>query len=242
MTTFTIYPAIDLKDNLVVRLKQGRRKDMKTYDLSPQQAAESWIAQGANWLHVVNLNGAFGENSTPNLSALEKIIAVAKGKASIQFGGGIHSIDSIKNILSLGVTRVILSTAAVVRPSLMCEAIKIFGPERVVLGIDTQDGVVRIAGWEKVTTMTPVALAEYYVDYGLKTVIYTNIRHDGMESGVDISSTEKLKSETGLKVIASGGVGSLTDIQMVKTAGLSGVVVGKALYEKRFTLSEAIKC
>jgi phosphoribosylformimino-5-aminoimidazole carboxamide ribotide isomerase len=242
MTAFTVYPAIDLKNGSVVRLKQGRRKDSKTFDLSPQQAAENWIKQGAEWLHVVNLDGAFGEDSSPNLAALMDILAVSRGKASVQFGGGLRSIDDIARILALGVERVILGTAAVKKPDLVCQVLDIFGLERVVLGIDAQDGFVRIAGWEKATMVTPITLANRYIGCGLKRIIFTNVRRDGMESGVDIDSTRELASAVKVSVIASGGVGSLADICKVKAAGLPGVVVGKALYEKNFTLSEAIAC
>ena len=242
MTIFTIYPAIDLKAGGVVRLKQGRRKNSKTFNLSPQHAAETWIAQGAEWLHVVNLDGAFGEDSSPNLAALKEILAAASGLASVQFGGGLRSIEGIEQILALGVDRVILGTAAVENPELMYRALEKIGPDRVVLGIDARDGFVRVAGWEKTTEVTPMTLASRYIECGLRTIIFTNILRDGMETGVDIGLTRELAAATGLAVIASGGVGSLTDIRNVKAARLPGVVVGKALYEKNFTLSEAIKC
>jgi phosphoribosylformimino-5-aminoimidazole carboxamide ribotide isomerase len=242
MTAFTIYPAIDLKNGEVVRLKQGRKKDSKTFDLSPRGAAETWIAQGAAWLHVVNLDGAFGEDSSPNLTALKEILAAARGKALLQFGGGLRSMDDIEQMLALGVDRVILGTAAVENPGLLSQTLDKFGPERVVLGIDARDSFVRIAGWEKATVVTPVELAERYKGGGLRKVIYTNVQRDGMQTGVDIESTKELASATGLEVIASGGVSSLQDIYKVKAAGLPGVVVGKALYEKNFTLSEAIQC
>lgn len=242
MTDFTIYPAIDLKIGKVVRLKQGNRLDSKTFDLSPRVAADTWIAQGASWLHVINLDGAFGEDSSPNLAALEKILSVSMGKASVQFGGGLRSMDGIEQILALGVERIILGTAAVEKPDLLFQALEEFGPDRVVLGIDARNGIVRVGGWEKTTEVTPIVLANRFIERGLKRVIYTNVQRDGMQTGVDIESTKELSTATGLEVIASGGVGSLEDIRSVKEAGLPGVVVGKALYEKNFTLSEAIQC
>jgi len=242
MSPFTIYPAIDLKGGQVVRLKQGRRTDSKTFDLTPQQAAETWMDQGAAWLHVVNLDGAFGEESQPNLAALQAILSVAKGQAKVQFGGGLRSTEAIREILGLGVTRVILGTAAVENPGLMGEALKKLGTDRIVLGIDARDGLVQVAGWEKGTKLSPIALARRYLDQGMKTIIYTNVRRDGMQSGVDVDGTQALASATQLEVIASGGVGSLEDIRQVKAAELPGVIVGKALYEKRFSLTEAIKC
>lgn len=242
MSNFTIYPAIDLNKGQVVRLKQGDRNKSETYNLDPTQAAQKWINQGAKWLHVVNLDGAFGEDSRENLTALKKIIAVGKDKAAIQFGGGLRSMASIREILSLGVSRVIISTAAVDHPDLIKKALGTFGPDKIVLGVDARDGFVRIGGWEGKTNITIIELASRYISCGLETIIYTNIKHDGMQIGVDIKSAKELVRATNLKVIASGGVGTLQDIQDVKMAGFSGVVVGKALYENKFTLLEAIQC
>jgi phosphoribosylformimino-5-aminoimidazole carboxamide ribotide isomerase len=242
MNSFTIYPAIDLKGGQVVRLRQGQRKDSKTFDLMPQQAAETWLDQGAVWLHVVNLDGAFGEESQPNLAALKKILSVTNGRAKVQYGGGLRSMEAIREVLDLGVDRVILGTVAVENPDLMGHSLKTFGSESIVLGIDARDGLVRVAGWEKETELSPIALGKHYLDHGLKTIIYTNVRRDGMLSGVDIVGTKELATATQLEVIASGGVGSLEDIRQVKAAGLPGVIVGKALYENKFSLSEAIKC
>jgi len=242
MTPFTVYPAIDLKEGRVVRLAQGQRDKSKIFEVQPSEAAEKWIEQGADWLHVVNLDGAFGDALQPRLTALEEILSVSIGRASVQYGGGLRSMDLIREILSMGAARVIIGTAGVENPALMIEALETFGPNRIVLGIDARDGLVRVSGWEKKTSVTPIDLANRYIEYGLRTIIFTNIKRDGMQSGVDISSTSALSNGLGLAVIASGGVGTLEDIRQVKAAGLPGVVVGKALYEKKFTLSEAIKC
>lgn len=242
MTPFTIYPAIDIKEGRVVRLKQGQREKSKIFEVQPSQAAKDWIEQGAAWLHVVNLDGAFGDAFQPKLTALEDILAVANGRASVQFGGGLRSMDLIRQILSMGVARVIIGTAGVENPALMTAALGTFGPNRIVLGIDARDGLVQVGGWEKKTRVTPIDLANRYIPYGLQTIIYTNIKRDGMQSGVDIPSTKALAAGSGLAVVASGGVGTLEDIRQVKVAGLPGVVVGKALYEKNFRLSEAIAC
>ncbi|HEY9122653.1 MAG TPA: 1-(5-phosphoribosyl)-5-[(5-phosphoribosylamino)methylideneamino]imidazole-4-carboxamide isomerase [Brevefilum sp.] len=242
MTPFTVYPAIDLKEGRVVRLMQGQRDKSKIFEVSPTQAAGEWIEQGADWLHVVNLDGAFGDALQPGLTALEEILSVSNGRASVQYGGGVRSMDLIREILSMGAARVIIGTAGVENLALMIEALKIFGPNRIVLGIDAREGLVRVSGWEKKTSLTPIELAKHYIKYGLRTIIYTNIKRDGMQSGVDITATKLLAAESGLAVIASGGVGTLEDIRQVKAAGLPGIVVGKALYENKFTLSEAIKC
>jgi phosphoribosylformimino-5-aminoimidazole carboxamide ribotide isomerase len=242
MSDFIIYPAIDLQEGRVVRLKQGNRLKSKAFDLKPAGSATRWIEQGAEWLHVINLDGAFGEDSQENIQAVRKIIAAGKDNISIQLGGGMRSMKSIRSSLSLGVKRVILGTAAVNNPGLMIDALKTFGADKIVLAIDARDGFVHVAGWEDKTKLSPIELASHFIDHGLKTVIFTNIKHDGMQKGVDIKTTQDLADATGLQVIASGGVGSLEDIRRVKMAGLAGVVIGKALYENNFTFSEAVRC
>lgn len=242
MNTFTIYPAIDLRSGDVVRLEQGRKERITRFDFLPAQAAQHWMDQGADWLHVVNLDGAFGEDSQPNLAELEKIIEAAKPEASVQFGGGLRSIQSIRKVLSIGVKRVIIGTAAVEDPNLILDALTTFGSEQVVLGVDARDGFVQVAGWVKKTRVTPLELVSRFTPSGLRTIIYTNVSRDGMKTGVDIQGTKELADVTGLSVIASGGVGTLEDIQLVKESGLPGVIIGRALYEGKFTLLEALKC
>lgn len=242
MRKFTIYPAIDLREGRVVRFKQGDWNSSKTFYNHPSEAAEKWISQGADWLHVINLDGAFGKDTQLNIIALQEIIKVGRGKVSIQFGGGLRSLESIRAILSMGVARVILGTAAVETPSLIYDALRTYGPEKIILGIDAKDGFMQVAGWEKNTKLTPIEIAERFIGHGLETIIYTNIRHDGMQQGVDIRSAKLLATIFPREIIASGGVGSLEDVKAVKLAGLSGVIVGKALYENKFTLSEAILC
>ena len=239
---FTVFPAIDLHQGQVVRLQQGKRENRKSFSLTPGEAAEKWISQGSIWLHVVNLDGAFGENSSKNLKALRQVISQAKGAAKVQFGGGVRDLATIDFMLSLGVSRVILGTAAVRDPKLMKSALRTFGSNKIILGVDARDGKVRIAGWEEKTPHSPTALIDLFKPDGLDIVIYTNILRDGMKTGVDITSTQKIAKTTGLDVIASGGVATLEDIRAVKSAGLSGVVVGKALYEGNVNLSEALKC
>jgi phosphoribosylformimino-5-aminoimidazole carboxamide ribotide isomerase len=177
-----------------------------------------------------------------NLHTLKEVIQVGRGRALIQFGGGLRSIETLDAVLSAGVARVILGTAAVKNPESLILALKTFGSEKIVLGIDAKDGFMQIEGWESNARVTPAELVERFVGEGLKTVIYTNIRHDGMQNGVDVESTKELADTFNLDIIASGGVGRLEDIKKVKSAGLSGVVVGKALYEKQFSLKEAIQC
>lgn len=242
MKNFTVFPAIDLRDGHVVRLKQGDKDRVKAFDLQARKAAERWVDQGATWLHVVNLDGAFGEDSKANLLALQEILSAANGHASVQFGGGVRDLASIDHIFSLGVSRIILGTAAVKNPKLLQEALSTFGPERIILGVDARDGLVRVSGWEEKTAQSPLSLIKQFLPYGIATVIFTNIHRDGMQQGADIESTKHLSEATKLNVIASGGVASLEDIKAIKSAGLAGVIVGKALYENSFSLSEALSC
>lgn len=242
MNTFTIFPAIDLQNGNVVRLKQGDPSKAKVFDLDPVGAANKWLGQGANWLHIVNLNGAFGEDTQLNISALKAVLAAVNGSAFVQFGGGIRNLSSIDLLLSLGVSRIILGTAAVKNPSFLRDALHTFGSEKIVLGVDARNGRVSVSGWEEHTEITPLELIAKYMHEGLETVIFTNILRDGMGTGVDISSTKALSEGTGLNIIASGGVGSIEDIKAIKDAGLSGVIVGTALYENKFNLSEALVC
>jgi len=239
---FTVYPAIDLHHGQVVRLQQGDREKRTDFNLKPENAAEKWISEGAKWLHTVNLDGAFGEDSSQNIKALKRILLEASGSAKVQFGGGVRDLAAIKHLLKLGVYRVILGTAAVRDPVLMSSALEAFGPQKIVLGVDARDGLIRIAGWEEKTTQSPIALIKKFVSSGLKWVIFTNIRRDGMGTGVDVNTSKNIAAATGVNVIASGGVASLQDIQSVKSAGLAGVIVGRALYQHHFTLAEALQC
>lgn len=240
--SFSVFPAIDLQAGQVVRLKQGKRENSKIFNLTPKNAAEKWIAEGARWLHVVNLDGAFGEDSSANISALQQILSFAKDTVKVQFGGGVRDLASIDFLLSLGISRVIFGTVAVKKPDLIKQALKTFGPSKIILGVDAKDEKVRISGWAENSKISPIKLINSFVPDGLSTVIFTNIRRDGMQSGVDIHSTCAIAQATGLNLIASGGVASIQDIQSAKEAGLAGVIVGKALYEGQFTLSEALKC
>lgn len=242
MNSFTILPAIDLLDGCVVRLAQGKRENLTQYELSPSDAALKWVQQGAKWLHIINLNGAFGEDSQVSYTALKNIIGSINGSASIQFGGGLRTLAAIDHALSIGVSRIVLGTAAVKNPDLVKNALRTFGPDRITLAVDAKEGLVRVAGWEENASISPIELVERYQREGLDLVIYTNILRDGMQSGVDVEGAKLLGKLTDVRVIASGGVGNLEDLRNIKNAGLAGVIVGKALLENQFSLSEALKC
>ncbi len=237
MLNFTLYPAIDLRQGRVVRLSQGDPDRETSYANQPLHVAQRWQQAGATWLHVVNLDGAFGEKGEENIRALADITATG---LRVQFGGGLRSMDTLRRALGLGVERVVLGTVAVHNPALVTEALAEFGPDCIVMGIDARDGVVRVRGWQETTQLQASDLALRWVDMGGKWLIFTDISRDGMGSGVNVSVTAALANATGLKVIASGGVGSLADVKRVMDADLSGVIIGRALYEGRVDLAQAL--
>jgi phosphoribosylformimino-5-aminoimidazole carboxamide ribotide isomerase len=236
-----IYPAIDLRGGKVVRLKEGDPARMTSYSDDPAETARRWLTMGAKWLHVVNLDGAFGEGDDANQMALISILKTAKEfGAHVQFGGGLRSLDSIEKILSLGVSRAVLGTIAVEQPDVTVSALKIFGAGKIAVGIDARDGIVRVRGWQSDSGISAQDLALQMQTLSLRTVIFTDIRRDGLGSGLNIPSTRKLADDSGLDVIASGGVHTLDDVLAAKEADLSGVIVGRALYEGTIDLKAAI--
>lgn len=232
MSGFTIYPAIDLRAGRVVRLKEGDPAHMTSYSDEPAQIANRWLDAGAQWLHVVNLDGAFDENDTANQVALRSILDVLKGfDSQVQFGGGIRSLQMIERVLKLGVDRVVLGTAAIEQPDLVAEALKNFGAEKIAVGIDARDGFVRVRGWKDNSGISATDLALQIQRLGLHTIIFTDISRDGLGSGLNIAATKKIADSSGLDVIASGGVYTLDDVHAAREANLAGVIIGRALYE-----------
>jgi phosphoribosylformimino-5-aminoimidazole carboxamide ribotide isomerase len=236
--SFTVYPAIDLREGKVVRLKEGDPNRMIVYSDHPAETARRWMDAGASWLHVVNLDGAFGVNDLDNRQALEEIL---KLDVKIQFGGGMRSRDAIERAIKLGVSRVVLGTIAIEMPDLVASAMAIYGEERVSVGIDARDGMVRVRGWQESGGVSATGLALQMRDLGLRTVIFTDVSRDGLRSGLNITSTRELAEASGLDVIASGGVHSMDDVIAAKQADLVGVIVGRALYDGTIDLSEAIR-
>ena len=240
--SFTVYPAIDLRAGKVVRLKEGDPGRMTSYSDDPSQAARRWLDVGARWLHVVNLDGAFGENEMANREALRALLQpVAEHKANVQFGGGLRSLDAVEETLNLGVQRVILGTVAVEHPELVAGAIRKFGPERIAAGIDARDGLVRVRGWREDSGLPAADLALKLKETGVRTIIFTDIRRDGLGSGLNIDATRALAEATGLDVIASGGVHTIEDVTAAREAGLAGTIIGRALYEGTIDLGIALK-
>ncbi len=244
---FTIFPAIDLRRGRCVRLKQGDPNAETIFSEDPAAMARHWATQGATWLHVVNLDGAFGDSAHASGSLpinLQRLQAIRAAVAlPIQFGGGVRSLEDIKLALDLGATRVVLGTIAVQRPDLVRQALARFGPERIVIGIDAREGWVATHGWVQVSDMRAEVLVRAMRDAGVQRVVYTDISRDGMLTGVNVAASVTLARTSGLKVIASGGVGSLDDIRALRAHeadGVEGVIVGQALYTGRFTMAQAM--
>ncbi len=233
-----LYPAIDIKNGHCVRLRQGQFQDSQTYSNSPVSVARKWEEFGATFIHLVDLDGAL-EGYGVNEAVIKEIASTVK--VPVQVGGGIRSIKDIDNKLSLGVNRVIIGTKAVEDPGFVKEAIATFGSDKIVVGIDAKDGFVAVEGWEKVSTLNAIPLAMSMKAIGVKTIVYTDISKDGMLSGPNVSHTKNMVEATGLDIIASGGVSSLKDLEMVEGVGVQGAIIGKALYEERIDLAKAIE-
>ena len=236
--SFTIYPAIDLRGGKVVRLKEGDPARMTSYSDDPAETARRWLHTGATWLHVVNLDGAFGESDNANRAALE---AILKCGARVQFGGGMRSLAAIERAIDLGASRVVLGTIAIEEPDVVAEALKKFGAKKIAVGIDARDGLVRTRGWKDDSGISATDLALQVRTLGLDIVIFTDIRRDGLGSGLNIPSTRELAEVSGLDVIASGGVHTIDDVIAAKDAGLAGCIIGRALYEGTIDLKEALQ-
>lgn len=238
---FTIYPAIDLRGGRVVRLRQGRAEDEISYSDNPAEIARRWEREGATWLHVVNLDGAFGESSALNSNALKQILAAVK--IPVQFGGGLRDLESMRRAFDLDVQRLILGTVALEQPDVVKQALAEFGAERVALAIDARDGIVATRGWVQGSGVRATEFGKQMRALGVTRVIVTDIARDGMLQGIDAAAMADFARATGLRVIASGGVASLNDIRnlaQLNAAGIEGVIVGQALYTGAVRLEEAI--
>ncbi len=234
-----IIPAIDLKDGACVRLKQGRMEDDTVFSDDPIGVAAQWVNQGARRLHLVDLNGAFA--GTPVNGEIVQAIAQRWPDLPIQIGGGIRSLETIEAYIKAGVSWVILGTKAVKEPSFVRDACKAF-PGKVIVGIDAKDGWVATDGWAEVSSIQAVDLAKQFKADGISAIVYTDIARDGMMQGVNVEATAKLARDSGLPIIASGGVTNLDDIHRllrVKQDGVVGAITGRAIYEGTLDLTQA---
>ena len=235
--SFEIFPAIDLRNGRVVRLQEGDPARLTSYSDDPAETARRWLGAGARWLHVVNLDGAFGEGDDANRSALEAILKLG---AQVQFGGGLRSLDAIERVIELGVSRAILGTIAIEQPDVIVTAIKKVGAEKIAVGIDARNGMVRLRGWQMESGVSASETARQMRTLGLRTIIFTDISRDGLGRGLNIAATRELADVSGLDVIASGGVHTLDDVRAAREAGLAGVIIGRALYEGTGDLKESL--
>jgi phosphoribosylformimino-5-aminoimidazole carboxamide ribotide isomerase len=234
-----LFPAIDLKDGQCVRLKLGDMDQATIYNDNPAAQALAFQQQGFEWLHVVDLNGAF-EGQAVNGLAVEAILDATSNP--VQLGGGIRTLDHIESWLDKGIARVILGTVAVRNPDLVKEACKLF-PNQVAVGIDAKGGKVAVEGWAEASTLGVIELAKKFEGAGVAAIIYTDIDRDGILAGINWSSTIELANATSIPVIASGGLASLDDIhRMLQPVAqkLEGAITGRALYDGRLDAAEAL--
>ncbi|MEO0036407.1 MAG: N-(5-phospho-L-ribosyl-formimino)-5-amino-(5-phosphoribosyl)-4-imidazolecarboxamide isomerase [Pseudomonadota bacterium] len=232
-----LYPAIDLKDGACVRLRLGLMEDATVFNTDPAAQARAFAAAGADWIHVVDLNGAFAGRPV-NAAAVEAILAAVT--VPVQLGGGIRDLATIAGWLERGVRRVILGTVALKAPELVREACRLF-PGRIAVGIDAKGGKVAVEGWAETSDLAVLDLARRFEDAGVAALIYTDIDRDGVLAGPNVAATRALAEAIGIPVIASGGVSSLDDLRALRQIPrLDGVISGRALYDGRIDLAAAV--
>lgn len=226
-----LIPAIDLKDGHCVRLKQGDMDQSTTFGENPAQMARNWVDKGARRLHLVDLNGAFA-GQPKNEQAIRSILKEVGSEVDVQLGGGIRDLDTIERYLDAGLRYVIIGTAAVKNPGFLQDACTAFGGH-IIVGLDAKDGKVATDGWSKLTRHEVVDLGKKFEDYGVESIIYTDIGRDGMLSGINIEATVRLAQALTIPVIASGGLSNMADIEAlcaVEDEGIEGVICGRAIY------------
>lgn len=233
-----LYPAIDLKDGKCVRLVQGDYNTVTVFSEEPALMAYRWEKEGGTYLHLVDLDGA-KEGRSVNEAAIRSIVEAIN--IPVELGGGIRTLEQIKEKLELGVSRVILGSVAVKNKELVKEAIKRFGSRRIVVGVDAKGGQVAIEGWLEVTSLSVIEFCMELKSLGVTTIIYTDIAKDGMMKGPNVEETKALVEATGMEIIASGGIATLEDLSAVEAIGVKGAIIGKALYVGAIKLQEAVE-
>jgi phosphoribosylformimino-5-aminoimidazole carboxamide ribotide isomerase len=237
-----LIPAIDLKDGHCVRLKQGDMDQSTTFSEDPAQMALKWVDQGARRLHLVDLNGAFA-GKPQNYNAIRSILKAVGEDTPVQLGGGIRDLDTIEKYIDGGIRYIIIGTAAVKNPGFLKDACSAFGGH-IIVGLDAKDGKVATDGWSKLTGHEVVDLGKKFEDYGVESIIYTDIGRDGMLSGINVEATVRLAQALSIPVIASGGLSNMADIEhlcAVQDEGIEGVICGRAIYsgDLDFALAQA---
>ena len=236
-----IYPAIDLKEGQCVRLVQGKAENKTVYSSDPAAMAGSFQEQGAEWLHIVDLDGAF-QGRSGNRDAIRKI--ATQITIPFQVGGGLRRLEDVENVLAIGATRVIIGTRAVTSPEFMEDLLHRFGAGKIILGLDARDGMVAIEGWVEKSSLPVLDFARQMHKLGVETAVYTDVSRDGLLQGPNLESIQQMAELSGLKIIASGGVSSIDNIIRLKemeALGVSGAIIGKALYDGKLELKEALK-
>ncbi len=235
-----IYPAIDLRGGHVVRLREGDPTRQTTFSDDPLSTARGWLDAGANWIHVVNLDGAFAAAGAETNSRI--LTDMAKLGVKVQFGGGLRTLADIEQALQRGASRVVLGTVAVKEPEVVAIAVKQFGADAITVALDARDGLVTTHGWTEKSNITPTELGNKMAEKGVRYALFTDVSRDGNLTGVNLEATIDLGRETGLEVIASGGVTTTDEITELATSGaVHGAVIGMALYEGKLQLSDALK-
>ena len=232
-----LFPAIDIKDNKCVRLTQGKFDQVNVYSDDPVEMAKKWESLGAEYLHVVDLDGAKDEGFQ-NRKSIEKIAKSVK--IPMQTGGGIRNEERIKNLIDIGVTRVIVGTMAIENLELLKELVQKYN-EKIVVSIDAFKGKVAVRGWQDVGNTDSVQLCKILEEIGIKTIVYTDISRDGMLAGPNFEIYEELSQKTNLDIIASGGVTTIVDIEKLINMNMYGAILGKALYDNKLDFKEALK-
>ncbi|TSE36000.1 1-(5-phosphoribosyl)-5-[(5-phosphoribosylamino)methylideneamino]imidazole-4-carboxamide isomerase [Tepidimonas charontis] len=237
-----LIPAIDLKDGQCVRLKQGDMDQSTVFSDDPAAMARHWVEQGAERLHLVDLNGAFA-GKPKNEAAIRSILREVGDEIEVQLGGGIRDLDTIERYLDAGLRYVIIGTAAVKNPGFLQDACTAFGGH-IIVGLDAKDGKVATDGWSKLTGHEVVDLARKFEDYGVEAIVYTDIGRDGMLSGINVDATVRLAQALSIPVIASGGLSGLDDIRRlceVESEGVEGVICGRAIYSGALDFAAAVR-
>ncbi|NDJ86943.1 MAG: 1-(5-phosphoribosyl)-5-[(5-phosphoribosylamino)methylideneamino]imidazole-4-carboxamide isomerase [Chloroflexi bacterium] len=233
-----VYPAIDVRERRVVRLLYGDPNVESVYSDDPVAVARQWQDAGADWVHVINLDGALGENE----SGFDTLHEIAGTGLSVQFGGGIRSLDAVQRAIDAGARRVILGTLVVNEPALARQAVERYGADALIVALDAKDDHVATHGWQEVSSWTPAQLGKQFAAMGVRHALYTDISKDGALTGINVEATAALALETKLEVVASGGIATLDDIYALRRTGcVAGLVIGRALYAGMFTLEDALQ-